>query len=148
MKRETIVVGVDGSANAREALEATVDLIPPSGTVHVVTAFHLPSAGQTSEVLRSLPQEFKDTYDPLATPRSYLGNAEAFLKAAGVTAVGHFIEDHPAAAILQVADDVGADLIVVGSRGLGRGTRFLRGSVSSRVAAHARTSFLVIHDAD
>jgi nucleotide-binding universal stress UspA family protein len=49
---------------------------------------------------------------------------------------------------LQVAEDVDADLIVVGSRGLGRGTRFLRGSVSTRVAGHAKTSFLVIHDND
>ena len=148
MKVETIVVGVDGSANARRALEATVDCVQPGGTIHVVTAFHLPTAGQTSEVLRSLPQEFRDTYDPLATPRSYLGNAEAFLKTADIDAVGHFVEDHPAAAILQVAEEVDADLIVVGSRGLGRGTRFLRGSVSTRVAGHAKTSFLVIHDHD
>ncbi len=48
----------------------------------------------------------------------------------------------PARAILDVA----ADLIIVGSRGLAHGTRFLRGSVSSRIANHAQTSFLVIHD--
>ena len=46
--------------------------------------------------------------------------------------------------MLDVADDVRATMIVVGSRGLGRGTRFIRRSVSSRIANHAKTSFMVI----
>ena len=71
-----------------------------------------------------------------------------FLEAAGVGTKGHFVEDHPAAAILEVANEIGADLIIVGSRGLGRATRFLRGSVSTRVADHAETSFMVIQDDD
>ena len=58
---------------------------------------------------------------------------------------GHLIEGHPAEVLLDLADETGADLIVVGSRGIRHGTRFLRGSVSSRVASHATTSFLVVH---
>ena len=66
----------------------------------------------------------------------------------GVKAVGHLVEDDPASAILDTADDVEADLVVVGSRGLGRATRFLRGSVSSKVASHAKRSVLVVHPDD
>ena len=55
------------------------------------------------------------------------------------------IDDDPASAILDVAEKVEADLIVVGSRGLGRASRFVRGSVSAKVANHAHTSFLVLH---
>lgn len=148
MRLNTIVVGVDGSSNARRALEAAIDLVAPGGTVHPVTAFHLPSAGDTAQLLKAMPAEFRANYDPLASPKMHLRDAEAVLAAAGVQAEGHFVEDHPAAAILQVGDDVNADLIVVGSRGLGRGTRFLRGSVSTRVANHAETSFMVIHEVD
>ena len=75
-----------------------------------------------------------------------MSGAEALVRAGGRKAVSHFVEDHPAVAILDVADEVGAEMIIVGSRGLGRTTRFLRGSVSSRVASHAKTSFMVIHD--
>ena len=146
MKVQTIVVGFDGSPNANQALQAAIALVAPDGVVHVVTAFHMPSAGETSQMLRALPKEFRDHYDPLQAPRAFLGDAQALLKASGVNEQSHFVEEHPADAILQVADDVDADLIVVGSRGLSRGTRFLRGSVSSRVATHAKTSFLVIHE--
>ena len=75
-------------------------------------------------------------------------DAEKYLTRRGVDHKGHFVDDNPASAMLDVADDVGATMIVVGSRGLGRGTRFIRGSVSSRIANHAKTSFMVIHDSD
>ena len=63
----------------------------------------------------------------------------------GVNHKGHFVDEDPASAILDVADKVDADLIVVGSRGLGRASRLVRGSVSSKIANHAQRSFLVVH---
>ena len=59
---------------------------------------------------------------------------------------GHVVPDDPATAILDVADREGAELVVVGSRGLGGMKRFLRGSVSARVAAHAPMSVLIVHE--
>jgi nucleotide-binding universal stress UspA family protein len=59
---------------------------------------------------------------------------------------GHVVPDDPAVAILDVAQREGADLVVVGSRGLGGMKRFLRGSVSARVAAHAPMSVLIVQD--
>ena len=43
---------------------------------------------------------------------------------------------------------VDAELVIVGSRGMGRVSGLLRGSVSSHVAAHAPHSFMVIHEDD
>lgn len=148
MHVQTIVVGIDGSPNAREALNAALDMVAEDGKVHVVSAFHAPSAAETSRVLAALPPEFHDTYDPLAASHAHLHDAEALMAARGIDGHGHFVEDHPAAAILDVADQVDADLIILGSRGMGRTTRFLRGSVSARVANRAKTSFLVIHTDD
>jgi nucleotide-binding universal stress UspA family protein len=148
MELETIVVGFDGSANARRALQAAIDLSQDKTTVHVVTAFDPPSAEQLQQILHVLPEEYRTGYDLLEGPRGELRDAEHTLENHGIKHEGHFVSDKPAAAILDVAEEVDADLIVVGSRGLGRATRFLRGSVSSRIAAHAPRSFLVIHDED
>lgn len=47
--------------------------------------------------------------------------------------------------IIDQARERGADLIVVGARGLGRGTRWLLGSVSDRVVHHADRPVTVVH---
>lgn len=49
-----------------------------------------------------------------------------------------------AEALIEVAEDTGADLIVVGSRGLNAAERFLLGSVSQKVAQHAPCTVMVV----
>lgn len=148
MEFKTVVVGYDGSSNGREALRVASDATGEGGTVHVVTAFHAPPRHEVAAMIAALPDEFKTSYDVLAIPRDQLNEATTWLADRGIQNKGHFVEDDPASAILDTADQVDADLIVVGSRGLGRGTRFVRGSVSSRVASHARRTFIVVHEAD
>jgi nucleotide-binding universal stress UspA family protein len=145
MRSRTVVVGYDGSSDARRALDAAMDHVDDAGIVHVVTAFDPPVRAELNRVLAALPEEFRNSASLEETPRGYLRDAELRLERAGVRHEGHFVDGHPAAAILDVADDVDADLIVVGTRGLGRIDRFLRGSVSARVANHARTSLMMIH---
>lgn len=144
MKAHTIVVGYDGSEDARRALDAAVDHVADDGTVHVVTAYSPATRAELARVVATLPEEYR-YLDLEETPRGHLRDAERLLDSRGVKNIGHFVEDHPAAAILDLADDVEADLIVVGTRGLGRVERFLRGSVSGRVADHARTSLMLVH---
>lgn len=146
MKVNTIVVGFDGSDLAVKALDAAAELIAADGVVHVVTAYTLPSAADSAMILSQLPAEFRQNFDAMAGPEGELNRAEKTLARHGVQHVGHLVDDHAASAILDTADEVDADLIIVGSRGLGRATRFVRGSVSTRVASHATTSFMVIHD--
>lgn len=145
---KTIVVGFDGSANARKALETAVDLAGDDSTVHVVTAYDPPSPNEVALVLAAVPDEYKTGLDLLQGPRGHLRDAELLLADRGVDVKGHFVKDKPAAAILDIAEAVDADLIIVGSRGLGRASRFIRGSVSSRIASHATRSFLVIHEGE
>jgi nucleotide-binding universal stress UspA family protein len=144
----TIVVGFDGSANARDAVSAAAGILADGGTVHAVVAYRLPSLNEAEVLWNELPEEFRANFDVLAGPESLEREVVEMLDHLGVTAVGHLIEGDPGSAILDVADEVEADLVVVGSRGLGRATRFLRGSVSSKVANHAHTSVLVIHPDD
>ena len=144
----TIVVGYDGSANARDAVTTAADVLAEGGTVHVVTGYHLPSVSETEQLWKELPAEFRADFDVLAGPESLKAEAVALLERLGVNAIGHLVEGDAASAILDTVDEVDADLVAVGSRGLGRASRFLRGSVSSKVASHARTSVLVVHSED
>jgi nucleotide-binding universal stress UspA family protein len=54
-------------------------------------------------------------------------------------------EGDPADAIIDAAEEEGADLIVVGNRGMQGAKRFLLGSVPNRVAHHAPCSVLIVH---
>jgi nucleotide-binding universal stress UspA family protein len=51
----------------------------------------------------------------------------------------------PADVLITVAEDTGADCIVVGSRGMGSASRFLLGSVPNRVSHHAPCDVLIVH---
>ena len=56
----------------------------------------------------------------------------------------HVAVGHPESEILRIAEEIGADLVVVGSRGLGPLGRVLMGSVSESVVRHAHCSVLVV----
>jgi nucleotide-binding universal stress UspA family protein len=146
MPYHTVVVGYDGSGDADRAVEVAADQAGPDGTVHVVTAFHPEPDNRLVEHLRQLPEEFRYVYDEDAVEKQRQQAALAMLQERGVDCEGHVVPDDPAVAILDVAQREGADLVVVGSRGLGGMKRFLRGSVSARVAAHAPMSVLIVQD--
>lgn len=146
MGYRTVVVGYDGSPHADRAVDAAADQVGPEGKVHVVTASHPESTAKIVEHLRQLPDEFRDVYDQDAVEHARQQVALLHLRGRGVDCEGHVVVDDPAAAIIDVAEREGADLVIVGSRGLGDVRRFLRGSVSSRVAAHAPMSVLVVHE--
>lgn len=148
MGYHTVVVGYDGSSNADRAVETAADQLRADGKVHVVTAFHPEPTAALMKQLKELPQEYRHVWDPNAAEKERQHAALVRLRERGVDCAGHVVADDPATAILDVARREGADLVVVGSRGLGGVQRFLRGSVSSRVSAHAPTNVLIVHEPD
>lgn len=145
MRYHSVVVGYDGSTDADRAVDAAADQVGPDGKVHVVTAFHPESTARIIEHLKQLPEEFRYVYDQDAAEETRQQPALLRLRERGVDCAGHVVPDDPATAIIDVAEREGADLVVVGSRGLGEVQRFLRGSVSARVALHAPMSVLIVH---
>jgi nucleotide-binding universal stress UspA family protein len=141
MTSRTVVVGYDGSTHADRAVQAAAD----HGTVHVVTAWHPASTARLVQHFQQLPEEFRYVYDQDAAGQQQQQPALLQLRDRGVDCEGHVVSDDPATAILDVAEREGADLVVVGSRGLGEVRRFIRGSVSARVALHAPMSVLIVH---
>lgn len=134
-----IVVGTDGSDTAAGAVALAVDLARQNGaTLHLVTA---------SKVATGVAGGGLVSGEPLAEGGFSLVGAEHMLEkvAAGIEGVElktHAATGNPAAVIVRVADEVGADLIVVGSKGM-KGTRRVIGSVPNSVAHSAGCHVLI-----
>lgn len=145
MGYDKIVVGYDGSGDADRAIAAAADEVTPDGIIHVVTGFHPETNTQLGRHLQEIPEEFRYVYDPASTETEAQERALEALRQRGIECTGHVVPDDPATAIIEVAEREGAELVVVGSRGLAGVKRFLRGSVSARVATHAPMSVLIVH---
>jgi nucleotide-binding universal stress UspA family protein len=131
-----LLLAYDGSEGARRALDAAATLYREGDAVTVVgVAEGRPLVGHLT-TLRS-PEQERDR-------ERELGEAVAALAAHGIAATTVARHGDPAAAILDEAESRGAELVVLGTRGLSDTQRWLLGSVSTKVVQHARCSVLVV----
>lgn len=145
---ERIVVGTDGSKRALDAVRTAGRLAQSCGIdeVHVVAACRVYSPYEIERIQAELPREYHDLVSPDIDARNRFAEAQAVLDPA-VSMVTHEMTGDPADAILAVAESNQADLVVVGARGLGTVERFVRGSVSTKVAHHSPCDVLIVeHD--
>ncbi len=142
----TIVVATDGSKNANAAVEAACEIQSqnPSAELHVATAYHPLTPQQINELREALPEEFATLLHGNYIADERIDEAKMIVKRAGSSATFHEVHENPAEGILDLAEHLRADLIVVGSRGEGVGRRIIHGSVSTKVLHHARCSVLVV----
>lgn len=135
---DKILVAVDGSVNSDRAVEAAAELAGKHGsaltTCHV---FYIPDYYDTD-----LSSELKDSVR--ADAEKILAHAVAVAERSDIPADARLLErGHPADAIVGLASEIGADLIVVGVRGKSRDEARAMGSVSSAVAERAGCSVLL-----
>jgi len=138
----SIVVGTDGSPSADAALRRTAEVAKGGTRVHLVTAY--PDVPTYRETIASSAKA--EPIDLRQVAESVLGRESQALAAEGIEVMTHAREGDPAEVIIDVAQEEGADLIVVGARGLSGLQRFLVGSVSSKLFHHAPTSVMVVRD--
>ena len=141
----SIVVGTDGSETAQEAVRQATGLAAAvGGSIELVCAYE-PVAGQRLRVqAREAPREEQWMINVREDVEATLREAAAGVEAAGVAVTTYAREGDPADAILDVAEERGADLIVVGNKGMTGAKRFLLGSVPNKVSHHAPCSVLII----
>jgi nucleotide-binding universal stress UspA family protein len=140
---KSIVVGTDGSPTATEAVKRAARLAADWGaTLHLVSA-HTPAKARVAVGSKSVPEAASWTPDPDFKVDAVLDKATALIKADGVEIKIHAPKGDPADALLEVAEREGADLIIVGNRGM-TGARRLLGSVPNKVTHHAACSVLVV----
>ena len=140
-----IVVGTDNSKRARTAVDYAAELARSSGAKLRIVTVHrsLPSAHSLAHnALGDLSSEVGDTL-ALGAHRACLQPLAQRLRERGLDVQLHVVAGDPASAIVSCADELQADLVVIGNRGL-RGFRGLFGSIASAVVRNATVPVLVV----
>ena len=141
----SMVVGTDGSETAREAVRQASDLATRlSAKIHLVSAYEPVPEGRLREERQEVPDDLQWMVNPREDVSTTLEEAAEEIRGLGVEVETHAREGDPADAILDVAEEQGADLIVVGNKGMTGAKRFLLGSVPNKVSHHAPCSVMII----
>jgi nucleotide-binding universal stress UspA family protein len=141
MTWKTIVVGIDDEEASHRALERAAELATVPGAQLVVTS--------VAPVLTGMAAAHGvGPWDPADSPddhRAELADARRYLIDRNVTAEFVLGVGEPSEAILDLADEREADLVVVGTREPGMLERLVSGSVSRAVARKAHVDVLIVH---
>jgi nucleotide-binding universal stress UspA family protein len=141
----SIVVGTDGSETAGKAVLQATELARQVGaSVSLVSAYEPVSGNRLREEKRDVPKDMEWMVNPREDVEATLKEASENVEGAGVKVDTFAREGDPADAILDVAEETKADLIVVGNKGMTGTKRFLLGSVPNKVSHHAPCSVLII----
>jgi len=142
---QSIVVGTDGSETAGKAVREAIELARAVGaSVDVVSAYEPVPDQRLRAEARQVPEDLQWMVNPREDVDATLRAAADQVEAAGVAVRTYAREGDPADAILDVAEERGADLIVVGNTGMTGAKRCLLGSVPNKVSHHAPCSVLII----
>ena len=140
-----IVVGTDGSETAAEAVRQAVDLAKLAGAqLSIVSAYEPVSKRRIEGEQQGAPADVQYEIGPREDVNLVLDAAAANAKKEGLEVQTHPVEGDPAEAILNVAEETNADLIVVGNKGMTGARRFLLGSVPNNVSHHAPCSVIIV----
>lgn len=141
----SIVVGTDGSDTANEAVRQAIELAKRTGDeLLVVSAYEPVPEGRLRSERLDAPEDLQWAINPRQDVEATLREAAERIQASGVGVQTFAREGDPADAILDVAEERNAGLIVVGNKGMTGAKRFLLGSVPNKVSHHAPCSVLII----
>jgi nucleotide-binding universal stress UspA family protein len=136
---KTIIVGYDGTDPAERALTRAGDLAKAFGSTVVVTSVAHVMTGTAHGGGSVDPTDLPEEHTAL------LERAKAALVERGIAAETQPAVGDPAEAIVELAEQRGADLIVVGTREPGFFERVLGQSVSAAVQRQAHCDVLIVH---
>jgi nucleotide-binding universal stress UspA family protein len=139
---EAIVVGTDGSDTAKRAVDEATRLAKAfDAELHIVSAYKPLTGAHVS----GAPEGAAKVWQPLPDSRveAILAEAAAAARFSDVKYKTHMSADDPADALMDVAKEVHADMIVVGNRGM-QGARRVLGSVPNKITHHAPCNVLIV----
>ncbi len=141
----SIVVGTDGSETATQAVRQATELASAVGArIDLVSAYEPVPTQRLREERREAPEDLQWAINPREDVDGTLDEAAEAIKRAGVEVETFARQGDPADAILDVAEERSADLIIVGNKGMAGAKRFLLGSVPNKVSHHAPCSVMII----
>lgn len=129
------MVGYDGSEHSRRALDFAVDLAKRYGAViHVITVVDIASISSDPAAV-GIVRDAANQISSEASERLSRDNVDHSV---------YIRQGDPGDEIIKLAEEVKADLIIVGSRGLSTLKRIFLGSVSQKVVSRSRVPVLVV----
>jgi nucleotide-binding universal stress UspA family protein len=135
---ERIVVGTDGSETAAQAVKEAVELAKVAkARLEIVSAYEPVPQSRLREEGEGISGDVAYSVNPREDVQLVLDKAAGEAKKAKVDVVTHPREGDPADAILDVAEENNADLVIVGNKGMTGARRFLLGSVPNKISHHA-----------
>ena len=135
---DRIIVGTDGSETATEAVKTAIELARLSkGKLEIVSAYAPIPQDRLKQEVEGISGDVSHVVNPREDVQFILDKAAAEAKKAKVDVVTHPREGDPADAILDVAEENGADLVMVGNKGMTGARRFLLGSVPNKISHHS-----------
>ena len=142
---DRIVVGTDGSETATEAVRTAVELARlTKAKLEIVSAYEPVPQQRLRDEGEGISGDVAHSVNPREDVELVLGNAAAVAKKAKVDVVTHPREGDPADAILDVAEETNAEMIVIGNKGMSGAKRFLLGSVPNKVSHHAPCGVYIV----
>jgi nucleotide-binding universal stress UspA family protein len=134
-----ILIATDGSATAHAAIDAGLELAAEGDSevvfVHVTSVLDFQSAATGSEAPERVPQMDTD---------AVLVDALEQARKCGIPAKAELLIGHAPKQIIRLAREIEADLIVIGSRGLGRVQSAILGSTSRGVLTKADRPVMIV----
>ncbi len=147
-----VVVGTDFSETADKAVEQAAAIAESfDATLHVVTAFKPALVGSIAgSSLEAMAYGAATALTEVETAiadevESRLAALETRFVQRGIKVKTHGLAADPADALIDVCEGCGADLVVVGNRGMGGVKRYVLGSVPNKISHHAPCSVLIVH---
>jgi nucleotide-binding universal stress UspA family protein len=140
---ESIVVGTDGSDSAKLAVLEAVRLAKAlDAELHVVSGFEPVRDAR----VKGAPEGAAQVWQPLPYDQvdATLSEAAAAVRTSNVAVSTHAVQKDPVDALLEVAEKVGASLIVVGNKGMHGAKRFVLGNVPNKVSHRAMCNVLIV----
>jgi nucleotide-binding universal stress UspA family protein len=147
---ENIVVGTDGSATASKAVSKAADLAAVSSATLVIVSAYRPVPPERLKTERSgAPQDVAYRVNAREEVDYILRQASQLAESRGVKSVRtEAVDSGPSEALIDVAEKIGADLLVVGNQGMTGAKRFLLGSVPNRIAHYTPCDVLIVKTDD
>jgi len=137
----TVVVGIDESEHSSIGLRKAIELAEAlKSELHVVHAVHIP--GTLLAVLNQVPADIVQL--ETAQRESVWAIADPILRDVPIKVTRVDLNGYPADALVEYAEGIGAELIVIGSRGRGELAALFLGSTSHRVLHLAHCDVLVV----
>ena len=139
---QTIAVGTDGSETASKAVDFALGLAEKFGSRLVVASSYRPvSEDKVRKEQRDAPVDIQWSINPQEEVTAALKAVEEKAKARGVETTSEAREGDPADVLCEIAESHGADLLVVGNRGM---QRRVLGSVPNSVSHKAPCSVVIV----